>query len=214
MASDSCHCGGMEQFPTDAKRALRLRMRLLRAALADRSGRSASIWVNVIDVCAAAASRRSPEAGARLTVLAFNGVGSEPDTTGLIALLRSGGHTVLLPRVQGEVIIAVPHHAGEPLHTGAYGIPEPYGPAADPASIDVVVVPGLAFTTDGRRLGQGGGYYDRFLALVRPDCVTCGVAFSEQIVADLPSEPHDRILSTVVTDVVAAHAPSAAGWKS
>ena len=61
----------------------------------------------------------------------------------------------------------------------------------DPRALDVVVVPGLAFTPDGRRLGQGGGHYDRFLPRLRPDCVTIGACFAEQVVADLPTEPHD-----------------------
>jgi 5-formyltetrahydrofolate cyclo-ligase len=70
----------------------------------------------------------------------------------------------------------------------------------DPVHLDVVVVPGLAFTADGRRLGQGGGHYDRFLTRVRPDCVTVGAAFAEQLVADLPTDPHDIRLDFVVTD--------------
>ena len=61
----------------------------------------------------------------------------------------------------------------------------------DPASLDVVVVPGLAFTADGRRLGQGGGHYDRFLRQLRRGCVTIGAAFAEQLVDDLPHEDHD-----------------------
>ena len=51
----------------------------------------------------------------------------------------------------------------------------------DPAWPDVVIVPGLAFTSTGRRLGQGGGWYDRFLVGVRDDCVTVGVCFHEQL---------------------------------
>ncbi len=86
------------------------------------------------------------------------------------------------------------------MRPGAHGIPAPIGPAVDPTTIDVVVVPGLAFTRDGRRLGQGGGYYDRFLPLLRDDCVTCGVGFAVQIVDDLPSESHDRVLTMVITD--------------
>ena len=65
----------------------------------------------------------------------------------------------------------------------------------DPAAIDIVIVPGLAFTRDGRRLGQGGGFYDRFLAQLPADCTTIGVGFAEQLLDDLPVEPHDRILS-------------------
>jgi 5-formyltetrahydrofolate cyclo-ligase len=73
-------------------------------------------------------------------------------------------------------------------------------PPPDPRSIDVVIVPGTAFTAAGDRLGQGGGWYDRFLARVRPDCVTIGVGFAPQLVSELPVEDHDIRLDLVVTD--------------
>lgn len=184
---------------TDAKRAMRIEMRRKRVALTDRSERSASLWAAVMQLCDHAASRPAAQRSTALAVLAFNGVGSEPDTTGLLELLNAEGYSVVLPRVEGDHIVAVAYRPGDPLIPGAYSIPEPTGPAVDPAIIDVVLVPGLAFTRDGRRLGQGGGYYDRFLLLVRAECITCGVGFSEQVVDDLPCEPHDRRLSALVT---------------
>ena len=65
---------------------------------------------------------------------------------------------------------------------------------------DVVVVPGVAFTAHGARLGQGGGWYDRYLAATRPDCIAVGVCFREQLRDDLPTEPHDVGVDVVVTD--------------
>lgn len=65
---------------------------------------------------------------------------------------------------------------------------------------DVILVPGLAFTPDGRRCGQGAGWYDRFLPGRRGDCVTIGVGFSTQLVDDLPVGPHDVLLDRIVTD--------------
>jgi len=65
---------------------------------------------------------------------------------------------------------------------------------------DVVIVPGLALTAAGDRLGQGGGWYDRYLPQVRPDCTTIGVGFAVQLVEELPTEPHDVRLHHVVTD--------------
>ena len=70
----------------------------------------------------------------------------------------------------------------------------------DPGWPDVVVVPGLAFTTRGERLGQGGGWYDRFLPQVRSNCTTIGVCFEPQLVDTLPLEPHDVRLDHVVSD--------------
>ncbi|MFO0916379.1 MAG: 5-formyltetrahydrofolate cyclo-ligase [Pirellulales bacterium] len=66
-------------------------------------------------------------------------------------------------------------------------------------AIDAFVVPGRAFTNDGLRLGNGWGFYDRLLQRARPDAFTVGVAFTEQIVAELPSEPHDVRLQMVVS---------------
>jgi 5-formyltetrahydrofolate cyclo-ligase len=65
---------------------------------------------------------------------------------------------------------------------------------------DVVIVPGLAFTLHGDRLGQGGGWYDRFLAETREDCTAIGVGFDVQIVDELPVEVHDVRLHDVVTE--------------
>ena len=62
-----------------------------------------------------------------------------------------------------------------------------------------MLVPGLAFARDGRRLGRGKGFYDRFLAALRPDCFKCGIGLDFQVVDDLPTEPHDVLLDAVVT---------------
>lgn len=84
------------------------------------------------------------------------------------------------------------------LVPGAFGILEPQdGREVRPEKIDVFLVPGLAFTPDGRRLGYGGGYYDRVLGDARR---AVGLAFDRQIVDDLPTEAHDVRVHAVVTD--------------
>lgn len=70
----------------------------------------------------------------------------------------------------------------------------------DAAWPDVIIVPGTAFTTQGERVGQGGGWYDRFLPGRRDDAVLIGVAFAPQIVESLPTEEHDVVLDLVVTE--------------
>src|SRR5262245_13024808 len=107
------------------------------------------------------------------SVMVFDSVPGEPITAPFIEWCRAQGKTVHLPEDE---------------------------PPPDPTVIDVVIVPGTAFTPAGDRLGQGGGWYDGFLARVRPDCLTIGVAFSPQIVDELPVEPHDVRLDHVVTD--------------
>ena len=178
----------------ETKQQLRARMRRIRANVPDRAARAAPIARAVLAECTSIGAS---------SVMAFVGVGNEADTGATIDSLTLAGFRVLLPRVVGEEIVAVVHDPGRALVVGAFGIPEPTGDPVDPQEIDVVLVPGLAFTRDGRRLGQGGGFYDRFLPLVREDCVTVGVCFAEQIVDDLITEPHDRIVDLVITDAVA-----------
>lgn len=69
----------------------------------------------------------------------------------------------------------------------------------DEATFDVVVVPMVAFDSTLMRLGYGGGNYDRFLPKLRPDCFIAGVAFAEQQVASVPTEPHDLPLPRIIS---------------
>jgi 5-formyltetrahydrofolate cyclo-ligase len=106
--------------------------------------------------------------------MVFDSVPGEPITGPFIEWCRSVAITVVLPEDD---------------------------PAPGPSSIDVVIVPGTAFTADGHRLGQGGGWYDRFLPRLRADATIVGVGFAPQIVDELPTEPHDVRMDRVVTDV-------------
>jgi 5-formyltetrahydrofolate cyclo-ligase len=87
------------------------------------------------------------------------------------------------------------------LVRGPLGAPEPpaSAPLVDPAALDCVVLPGVAFSEDGLRLGRGGGYYDATLALV-PRAPRIGIAYDVQIVPSLPREPHDAPMDAVVTE--------------
>lgn len=113
------------------------------------------------------------------TVMLFEPLSGEPDLRPLAERLRASGVTVLVPRPDRSA----PH----PI---------------EPAAVDLVVVPGLAFTTGGDRLGQGGGWYDRFLSGVRPATAVVGVCFDEQLVDAVPTEPHDVRMTHVVTPTV------------
>lgn len=72
-------------------------------------------------------------------------------------------------------------------------------PVVDPADIGLIVVPLVAFDARNNRLGYGGGNYDRYLAQVRPGCRIVGVAFAEQQVDHVPTEPHDRVLPRIIS---------------
>lgn len=71
-------------------------------------------------------------------------------------------------------------------------------PVVAPSEIDLALIPLVAFDAAGRRLGYGGGNYDRYLPLLRPDCRIAGVAFAEQRVGSVPVEAHDRTLPRIV----------------
>jgi len=112
-----------------------------------------------------------------------------------------GERTVCYPRVDGDdlVFIWVPDREAL-LESERWNLLEP--PHLDERvmpveNIDLLFVPGVAFTADGHRMGRGRGYYDRFLA--RPDfrATTCGVCFAEQIVPHLPMEDHDLPVNRV-----------------
>lgn len=91
------------------------------------------------------------------------------------------------------------------LITGKYGILEPPSSNANHITnnaLDVIIVPALAYNLAGERLGQGAGYYDRFLAKRAANTILIGVAFECQILDNIPTEIHDIRLDTVISDAV------------
>jgi 5-formyltetrahydrofolate cyclo-ligase len=86
--------------------------------------------------------------------------------------------------------------------TGPMGIrqPAPEAPHAERADIDLVLVPGVAFDAACRRLGRGGGFYDRLLALEDWPAPRVALAFEVQLTEQLPEEEHDRPVDAVVTE--------------
>ncbi len=108
---------------------------------------------------------------------------------------------VCIPRVRGESCDLVLLPRGVSTDWRLAGAEFDALPAVDPARVDLILVPGLAFTTDGLRLGRGGGYYDRLLASLPPRTRRIGVCFATQIVATLPTEPHDQRVARVVTEL-------------
>ena len=87
------------------------------------------------------------------------------------------------------------------LNEGKYGISEPDSALPQPIinEYTVCIVPGLAFTPDGGRLGYGGGFYDRFLA-DNPGVYTIALAFDAMIVDELPLSAHDLKVDSIVTE--------------
>lgn len=145
---------------------------------------------------------------AAASVALFDALPSEPDLAGLwmeALCPGTGQRRFCFPRVSGGEIAFFQVRSPDELATAAWNphLREPL-PGADSAvalaEIDVILVPGLAFTRDGQRLGRGGGFYDRLLAQLPARTMKLGVCFDSQIVERLPSEPHDQRVDAVATE--------------
>ena len=91
--------------------------------------------------------------------------------------------------------------AMENLCQSSLGVLEPQTTAfADPANIDLVLVPGVVFDNSGNRMGHGKGYYDRYLPRLRADAYTIGIAYELQLTAKIPAEPWDYPLNALCTE--------------
>ena len=138
------------------------------------------------------------------TVMAYVDFRAEVETRTLLEGALGLGKRVVLPKVQvgGRLACLQVADITTDLAVGRYGImePEPTCPGVCPREVDVVVVPGVAFTRSGFRLGYGGGYYDRFLTHDAPEAFSIGLAFAVQMAEHLPVEDHDHPLEMVITE--------------
>ena len=161
-------------------------MLLVRDGVGDHLLRSVQVWAKVAEMHEYQRARN---------VMAFVGFKGEPDTDPLFARLAVDGKRLLLPRVESTGIVVVDGDA--PMVASKFGVQEPTGPAIDVGEIDLVIVPGLAFTPTGDRLGYGQGYYDRLLPTV--SAPTVGVCFEDQLVDEMPVTPNDVRVDAVVS---------------
>lgn len=127
-------------------------------------------------------------------------VGGEIDGRPLLAALAKVGRTIALPRMvsrNGPARFLA--WRGEPLTADAFGVPSPPAEGVD-VTPKLILTPLLAFDRAGRRLGQGGGHYDRIISLYRAHgCVAAGLAYAEQEMGEVPAGPHDAHLDWVIT---------------
>jgi 5-formyltetrahydrofolate cyclo-ligase len=180
-----------------AKSALRAEMRASRGAIApeDRDRLAAAIQARLVAL---------PELARAGTVMLFSSFGSEVSTTGLVRALAERGHRLVLPYIREGEMEAGAFAPDARLVPSGYGPLEPPVPSAvDPAVIDAVIVPGLAFDRRGYRVGFGGGHYDRYLRRLRPDAVRIGIGFSLQVVKRVPTGPRDERVDLIVTEAEA-----------
>jgi len=136
------------------------------------------------------------------TILLYASFGSEINTWGIAEKLLSDGKTVAFPLCgkEGRMTFHTVTSLSQ-LSPGSYGIPEPDSsiPQPDITNDTICIVPGLAFTGDGGRLGYGGGFYDRFLA-AHPEVFTIAPAYEAMITDSLPMLEHDLKINMIVTE--------------
>ncbi|MBR5561428.1 MAG: 5-formyltetrahydrofolate cyclo-ligase [Clostridia bacterium] len=175
------------------KRELRAQMRVQRRALTAQQQQEAAQAVY------AQLEGFAPLAQARC-VMAYMACRGELSLDPAIRMILESGKTLVLPRCESPGVMTARRIGGlSELESGAYGLPEPGEGCAviAPEEIDMVLVPGTAFDAQGHRLGQGGGYYDRFLSGTR--ALRVGVCHGFALVDHVPAQAHDLNMDYILT---------------
>jgi 5-formyltetrahydrofolate cyclo-ligase len=178
-----------------AKRAVRHRVLATRDAMtaSEREHAAARITDHVLSL---------REVERAYTAMVFWSFGSELDTAPLLEALHTRGVRVALPRIVDGDMESHAYAPGDAVSETSFGAREPSaGEKLDPLALDVVLTPGVAFDRSGRRVGYGGGFYDRFFSRTRPDTFRIGIGFDLQLIeGDLPSGHFDLGLDAIVTE--------------
>ena len=135
------------------------------------------------------------------TVVLFAPEDREPD----IELLwkYSDGRRLVYPRVAGTGLTLYSVESVKDLEIGPLKLREPRAIAeskVSPESVELVLIPGGAFTESGHRCGRGGGFYDRFIAALPPAAVKVGICFEEQLLEEIPMDAHDMSVDIVIAE--------------
>ena len=187
---------GSEEALRSAKKALRASVIARRDALdaETRNRDSCIITAKLLDL---------PQYRAAGVVCAYATFGSEFDSAAFCSDVVASGKRLLLPRINraermlelGEV-----KNLGGDLVAGVWGIREPAErcPIVPSSSVEFLLVPGVAFTAAGGRLGYGGGFYDRLLAGLNAKTPRIAAAFDLQVVDSIPTGPNDQRVHLIV----------------
>ncbi|MBR6894045.1 MAG: 5-formyltetrahydrofolate cyclo-ligase [Bacteroidaceae bacterium] len=131
-------------------------------------------------------------------VLLFHSLPDEVDTHALIEHYKDK-KTIILPTVVGDELELHLYDPSSTTHEGAFHIQESSGPIipeTEYGTINLAIIPGVAFDQQGNRLGRGKGYYDRLLPKLT--CYTIGICYPHQFIDKVPHEPHDIPVDEVI----------------
>ena len=136
------------------------------------------------------------------TVSLYAARAPELPTSQLVQELAARGARLVFPRVSGRELALHFVVAVHQLRPGYRGLLEPSAESAicPPQAVDVFIVPGLRFDRQGRRLGRGGGHYDRLLARARSDALRIGLCYAEHVIDELPACDWDVPMHRLVTE--------------
>lgn len=138
------------------------------------------------------------------TVFFFASFRSEVDTSHMIRRALAEDRRVVLPRVEGQNLGLYEIKSLDELVPGYMKIPEPSVLTADRKvainDVDAVIIPGAAFDETGHRVGYGGGYYDRLLAVIEREIPIIAPTYEEQVIDVVPAEHYDKKVSIIITD--------------
>ena len=174
------------------KQALRKAVREKKRAMTEEQIREASLRLGELFL-------RSEMYQQAKTLYGYLPYNQEVRTTAMLQQALSDGKRVAVPKIYGDEMKFIFLDDLSQVEKGYAGIPEPIadGPVADDKTA-LVLMPGLAFTTDGKRMGYGGGFYDRLLAGVEKTPVA--VLYSCQLAPSLPCACHDLPMGIIVTE--------------
>lgn len=117
----------------------------------------------------------------------------------LLGLLEDDGKDFYFPRVEGESLLVCPYKSGDRIEKSSFNIWEPCSKPICPDILDLIIVPALMVDKNGYRLGYGGGFYDRFLAVCRPKIGTLCVIPRQLLVEELFHEEFDIPVDYIIS---------------
>lgn len=147
-----------------------------------------------------------PQLKSAKKIMAYASMRKEIETFDLMEELLDQGYLLYLPYTKKDIIdlgTAEVNDLERDLKEGVYGVQEPVAKIrneAVPDDLDLIIVPGACFTSDGYRIGYGGGYYDSFLTKHGAGAVKVGFCYEQFILDSIPIEEHDVPVDIIITE--------------